>query len=394
MVVKFRSFLLSSVALAVFSHTSIASVEHDLAKNQSQALERGKAALDDGFIDSLINRNTEKINQEATSEESQLHLHEESNKPVSDRSPTNRYTILISDAMGDEALLQLFHSLEHRTDVSFVLRGLLPTEKTITSVGRRIVTLLKSEEWNNVPNVLIDPRPFRAVHAEYAPQILMYQNDELVLSATGLSNPNYLHEQFEAGKTGDLGKFGSTVKITERYIGDVIKERAKKLDKDKLIQDAKDRYWDNVTFLQLPEADSSQTRKFAPIVTVDEDIVAPDGTIVASKGDLFNTLTRVPFTHRLVIFDATDKAQMAFVKSLPETGLRTKYITTRFDRTLKWDAIKSVENELNAPVFKLNNTVVSAFDVRVIPSVVTADNDNDVFLINEYALDLNGEVQE
>lgn len=385
---KIRSFLLSSVALAMLSHTCIAGTEYDLANDQAQAIERGKALLNDDFLNSLIANSKEHSERGQASEEYQqfqadrLKQLPQNNKTVADTHI--RYAILISDSMGDEEIHNLMRDLNHRKDVSFVLRGLLPTEKTITDVGKRIHDLIRSGNYDNVPTVYLDPRPFRDVQAEYAPQILMYRGKELLLSATGLANPDYMQEQYEEGKTGDLGNFGATHKISERDIEDVIRERAAKLDKQKLIENAKNSYWDKVTFLQLPQAIETQTREFYPIITLNEDITTPDGQVVAYQGQQINSLTQMPFTLRLVIFDATDKDQMEFVKHLPDSPLQTRYITTRFDRTLKWDAIKKVENELNSPVWMLNTDIIDSFDVRKIPTIVTADNDRDVFLINEY----------
>ncbi|MEZ9922332.1 conjugal transfer protein TraW, partial [Vibrio breoganii] len=147
-----------------------------------------------------------------------------------------------------------------------------------------------------------------------------------------------------------------------------------------------DRYWESATFYQLPTAMQSRERVFTPIITLHEDIVMDDGTVLFAQGTQFNTLEQLPFTQRLVIFDATDKDQMAFVKSLPETPLRTTYVTTRFDRTLKWDAVKAVENELNAPVMQLNQDLITGFNLLAIPSVVTADNAQNHFVIQEVAV--------
>ena len=91
---------------------------------------------------------------------------------------------------------------------------------------------------------------------------------------------------------------------------------------------------------------------------------------------------------RLVIFDATDKKQLEYAKSLPPSHLRTKFITTRFDTSLKWDAIKSVESELNAPIFQLKSEIIQAFDLQSVPTIVTADNLRKVFIISEIGDDL------
>ncbi|EKA5635892.1 hypothetical protein OKZ62_001796 [Vibrio navarrensis] len=370
-----------AIAIALLSAASNANSfdAQAIVESKQQAMDAGKKALNENFIESLVNRTNQ----------TQMDLFQsaeiERQKVLQDNG--FRYIILISDSMGESELKNLFEAFAYREDVSFVIRGMLPTERTITDINMRIIKLIK--ELKITPSVLLDPRPFQEIGAEYAPQILMYKGNELLLSASGLTNPNYLKSEFDKGKRGDLGNFGEVVKISEKDLTEVIRERASKLDKEALIAQAKDRYWNNVQFVSLPEAKKTQVREFRPELYVNEDIVTPDGTVIAKAGSVHNALEKLPFTQRLVIFDATDAKQLAFVKQLPKSHLRTKFITTRFDRTLKWDAVKKVENELNAPVYKLQNELITAFDLQVVPSVVTADNLKHVFVIEETKLNRN-----
>jgi conjugal transfer pilus assembly protein TraW len=383
MVNRFVPTLLSSVVLATYSHICAANIEHDIASGYDQAVQFGQQRLPEGYLENLIKQN------QALSHSSLMPASEENQYSKVDEPIV--YKILISDAMGEREIKRLFRALSHREDVVFVLRGLLPTEKTITDVGRRIVNMLKETEVQ--VNVQLDPRPFNRVDAEYAPQILAFQGEQLLVSAKGLTNPNYIAEQLSQGKEGDLGSFGDTVKISERDITDVLRERVEKLDEKELIAGAKARYWDNVRFLELPKAQVTQERVFEPVITMNRDIVAPDGTVIAYQGQRANPLQHpMPFTMRLVIFDATDQAQIEFVKALPESRLRTKYITTKYDKKLKWDAVKHVERQLNAPVYQLNSDIINSFNLHVVPSVVTANNDEDYYLISEHYLPRHVEV--
>ncbi|HCG6133833.1 TrbC family F-type conjugative pilus assembly protein [Vibrio sp. 1733] len=366
--------LLSGTAFAD-SSAEYSSMPDSIVQSKQTALTQGQNALGDEYMNKLLRKN-EAIHS-ATFSTKVATEHQDSVEPQTDIY----YVILVSDAMGKRELKHLFKSLSHRNDVSFVVRGILPTEKTITDVGKRIIGLIK--DLPEVPNVNLDPRPFQNINAEYAPQILMYKGDSVVLSAAGLVNPNYLKTEFEKGKRGDLGNFGSMVKISERDLTEVLKERAALLDKETLIADAKDRFWDNVAFTALPNATETLVRSFVPEVVVREDMVTPNGDVIAFAGERINRLNTLPFTQRLVVFDPTDRKQMEFVQSLPESPLRTKFIATRFDRSLKWDAVKSVERQLNASVYQLKPELVTAFDLQVVPSIVTADHQRKVFVISE-----------
>lgn len=369
--------LTSLIALIPFSVN--AEVGQFIANSQQQAIAKGKAALDPSFLGKLTQDTVSVISEYGVSEE----FHDTAIEATMNNDIT--YKILISNAMGEQNIKALLRDLGHRSDVVFVVRGLLPEERTINDVGMRIINLVKG--FDPVPNVQLDPRPFQTVDAELAPQILMYKGDELLISATGLANPNYLKEQYEQGKSGNLGNFGAVVTISERDITEVIKERMNALDKDQLIADAKGRYWDNVQFFGLPNAIESKVREFEPVITVEEDMFTPDGQLIAFKGQRFNTLNTMPFTQRLVIFDATNPQQVEFVKSLPQSAKRTKYITTRFERSKKWDAVKYIENQLGESVYQLKPDIINAFSIQVVPSVIEADNLRKVFRIEEIQLD-------
>ncbi|WP_162891012.1 hypothetical protein [Vibrio halioticoli] len=346
---------------------AIASYEHS-DSNVARSIGKGKAMLEDGFLEHLL---LQKEGVVETTDKDPLYLTAE----------TLHHVILISDAMGLVELHQLFKKLEYRDDVSFAIRGLLPNEKTINDVGMRILHLL--DGFQNLPHVVLDPRPFAEVQAVSAPMILTYHGETLLASATGLANPVYMENKVLRGELGDLGNHGSVVTISERDLNEVMKERMANLDTDKIKKEAVERYWEHAVFYQLPNATYSQERIFTPLITLNEDIALDDGTVLFAQGQQFNTLEVMPFTQRLVIFDATNEDQMAFVKSLPQTDFKTTYVTTRFDRALKWDAVKAVENELNAPVMQLNQELITGFNLMVIPSVITADNTNKNFIIRE-----------
>lgn len=408
--------ILSTSLIVLSSHASMASIDYDIANDHANALSAGVNTLSPEYLNDLAQAQESLIMSDRAGEESQISVNtrrgaeqvspelinniiakqkeayksvevKQGQKPsVIEKSNAISYKILISDSMGKDRLQQLIQSFEHSKNVSFVIRGLLPTETTINDASKRIINLVVDLGLTDMPAVQLDPTPFQDVHATVVPQILMYKGNDLVLSAKGLVNPRYMKVQYEQGKKGDLGVLGDTTGISERDLTEILRERAAKLDGKKLANDAKARYWDNVAFLQLPNATETKQRVFVPLLTVDEDVLAPNGQLIAFKGQQINTLERMAFTQRLVIFDATDKAQLDFVKNLPETNLRTKYISTRFDRKLKWDAVKTIEKQLNSSVFMLNADVINAFNVQRLPSVITADNDRKVFLINEYQM--------
>lgn len=381
--VKLKPTLIAAILFA-HSHTSVANTHaaSSIAESQQQAIEQGRKALSSDFLGQLKSKA-----QSYQGAGNPLYADAiEAQALASKETLTNKveFKILISDAMGEEHLIQLIQSLKHRSDVSFYIQGILPEERTINDVGKRIMRIAAQIGSENIPPINLDPRPFEEVDAEYVPQILAYQNGKLIAQAQGLTNAGWMSEQISEGKRGDFGNFATGVKITERNITEVMKERASKLDKKQLIEEAKARYWKNVEFLHLPVAQEDAVRTFEPSVTANQDLITPDGKVVALAGTSINTLNVRPFTKRLVIYDATNPDEVEFVKGLPESSLATKFITTRFDRNLEWDAVKHAEQDIGARVDQLKPEIVRAFNVRVTPSVITANNKEKVFVIEEY----------
>jgi conjugal transfer pilus assembly protein TraW len=163
-------------------------------------------------------------------------------------------------------------------------------------------------------------------------------------------------------------------------------ERAKLLDFEKIKQEAKDNYFKNIVFYGLPRAQETVTRRFKPVVTVNEPILDAEGNEVIAIGVTHNMLKAMPFSKRVVVFDATDKEQMEWVLALPPSDKPTKYITTRFDSSRKSDGLKSIEEALGASVYLLNQDVIKMFDLRVSPTIASADNDTKEFVISEFEL--------
>ena len=367
-----RAVTLLAVILIALPVYALAGFESDIANNQQSAIAEGMEHLDPQFLKVLTGVDDSAPKSGFSEEPYQL--------GTSNSTDQITFKILVSDAMGRSDLIRIFDEFAYRDDVTFYIRGFLPQERTFNDIGMRIINLVR--DLDHPPRVNLDTRPFYEVEAQFVPQTLMYKGDELVMSASGIANPSYLTEQYESGKYGDLGILGSVVEINEIYVEDVIKERIAKLDKKQLIKDAKDNYWKNIQFLQLPLGESYSQREFTQLITSHEDITDGKGNYILS-GELYNSLDVMPFTLRLVVFDPTDEAQMEYVKNLPPTHLRTKYIATRFDRNLKWDAVKSVERELNAPVYQLKTDLINAFDLKVSPTLVTADNMRKVFILTE-----------
>ncbi len=71
---------------------------------------------------------------------------------------------------------------------------------------------------------------------------------------------------------------------------------------------------------ELPQAIKRRTHFVDPTLTVEEDIVTPDGVVIARRGQRVNPLEQVSWSGTWVFFDARVPAQLAEVRRLLAEG--------------------------------------------------------------------------
>jgi len=186
-----------------------------------------------------------------------------------------------------------------------------------------------------------------------------------------------------AGERGDLGVRGPVKAVTEPDLIAELQRRLAVLDLEKLREHALERYWQRVAFEDLPVAAEPRTREIDPTITAPRDVHTADGTLLVRAGETLNPLDRLPFTQRLVVFDASDERQMATAKRLGrEAGeLRVTYLATRLERRLGWQGLTSVEDTLDSPVYLLTPDVRARFALERVPAFVEARGNH--FLVAE-----------
>jgi len=296
------------------------------------------------------------------------------------RPATTRAEILVSWSMGAEALRALARDVAADGNAVLVFRGIGENER-LPDAAKRIHALIKGIE--PIPNVTIDPTRFRRVGATVVPTIAIYRDQTLVAKAAGISGLVYMRRRLASGATGDLGVLGPTQDITEADLITVMQNRLAQVDFGKAKQQAAVRYWDNMTYLTLPEATAPRTRRLDPTVVVTADIKDGNGRVVVPAGKVINPLTLSPFKQRLVVFDASRPQQVATAESLRQQYAkeRVTFIATALDRPAGWDGLQALQNRLRRPVYVLTPEVQSRFAIQRVPSLISSDGNQ--FVIEE-----------
>lgn len=302
------------------------------------------------------------------------------------RRPPGRMLLFVSFSIGDASLKAALASASRNQEVVLVFRGVKDPDHLATSV-MEIQALARG--YKPMPKVMLDPTLFQKHNVTQVPT-LVYLDDtgEKNLSmVTGLTGTDYLTDKIAVNDLGNHGNRGPVVPIAERDLIEVMKEKVAGIDWAKKKEEAAKRYWTNQQFIILPAAELPSTRELDPTIVLTDDIRDATGAVITAKGTRINPLSMVPFNQAMVIFDATDDHQVALVKerliALKKQFDRITLITTQFNRAHGWQSYTDITNTFDAPVFKLTPDVQSRWDIKAVPTVVTAKDT--VFVLEELA---------
>jgi len=284
-------------------------------------------------------------------------------------------TVLVSRSLGPAQLKEIFAFAADTPRVRVAFRGLAEDESLMDFV-RQVHRLLVGIE--PVPEVVLDPTPFAAAGMDVAPVLLARGPEGELARVAGLADPLWLRSRVLAGERGDLGVLGPVRPVTEPDLIGELQRRLAALDLDKLREQALERFWQRAGFEELPVATEPRSREVDPTITAPRDVHTADGTLLVRAGETLNPLDWLPFTQRLVVFDATDERQVETARRLGrEAGdLRVLYLATHLERSTGWEGLAAVEDTLDAPVYLLTPDVRERFALERIPAFVEARGRN------------------
>lgn len=270
--------------------------------------------------------------------------------------------------------------------IAVVFRG-IPDEMEVAQ-GVMFLQALASE-YSPVPTVVIDPTLFRDHKVTAVPTLIRMGDsaspEDVVGRVAGMSEPQWLDRQLAHGDRGDFGTRGPVSEIEERDMIEVMQERVANVDWAQKREEAAARFWRGQSFQWMPPATRPRVRKLDPRVRVFEDIIGPEGSVIAAAGTVINPLDSVPFNQALIVFNGTDPREMALVAerlpSLTQDVERIMFIATELDADEGWDAYQEVTDYFDAPVYLLTPDIKTRFELEFTPSVVTSDGS--YFIVNE-----------
>ena len=165
-----------------------------------------------------------------------------------------------------------------------------------------------------------------------------------------------------------------------------MQRRMTEFDWEKEKQHAMDNFWahqkDSVS---LPVAEKNTQRLIDTSIVSTQDIFHPDGRLIIKKGQKINPQTIMPMRHAYILFDATNKKQVEIAKKIGDEMLAKQkpvvYLFSRMNNEKGWDHYNQTTELMNAPIYKINKTIVDRFKIQALPSVV--EGQGDLILVRE-----------
>jgi conjugal transfer pilus assembly protein TraW len=277
--------------------------------------------------------------------------------------------IFVSFSLGESVLKGIFEEASGQEDVLLVFRGPKPGQK-LPGFFAELKALLK--DIDPLPNIVIDPTRFQKWEVTTVPEIVVEAQGRALLRVMGVTSLDWVKSRQNAGRQGDLGRFGEVYDIAEIDLLEAIKSRLATMDGPRMRQQAIARFWQKRPFEVLPEVREDRDRFIDLTVTAPRDLLAPNGNLIIRAGHAVNPLDQLAFGLCLIVFDATQPALVDTVRQLScrDKNARVLYLATQLSRENGWEGLKSLETMLDAPVYLLTPDVRQRFQLQQVPAVV------------------------
>ncbi|MCO4319948.1 TrbC family F-type conjugative pilus assembly protein [Aliidiomarina quisquiliarum] len=401
------AILLSMTAFIVDAQSQEQSNEEIAREIQRISEERARQLIESGMLDDIKppsrRENRHQENAEALSTQSMLDMSaamarygfateeqaaafvEPTEYGQSDNLNTlEQRQMYVSFAMGESNLRAAIQSAS-RQNAAVFFNGLKPGARTIDDMMAAVHQVIEGME--NIPNIRFNPYGFEYFNISKAPTIA-YSNDGVTTLAAGITGFEWI-EQRHGVESEHLGEHGPTVDVSERNLLDEIEERYNALDMEQKKEQAVAQFWHRQSFQDLPQSTENERWFIDPTVRVNQDITNPRGEVLAKAGTVVNPLRNAPMHNTYITFDATQEDQVAFVeKYLSENSFqgRVMLITSKINREEGWNHLQSLRDQFEREIYMLQKEMVTRFDIRALPTVITTDLERFVLRVEQFEL--------
>jgi conjugal transfer pilus assembly protein TraW len=283
-------------------------------------------------------------------------------------SPSVRPLILfVSSSMGESDLAVALAEAGADRHTRVVLRGVLPGERLGDAV-RRLAPLLRDHA--DRAAIEIDPSTFRKADVASVPTIYDPATGSMWRGSVSLAG---FRERLARRSERFSEQVGPQLAIVEPDLVAVMQAQAARLDFTGMQERAYRDFWGKVALLALPTHETGRERLVDPTVVLPAPLRDGDGRVLVAAGMRINTLQSFPWSHRLIVFDAGDPAQLAWAIQRAGEQRPTIFLASSVDRAAGWDGWQRLVTALGQPLYVLEQRFAERLQIASVPSVFTQE---------------------
>jgi len=284
-------------------------------------------------------------------------------------------TYFISYDMPTKVLNEILLMASLDPHASVIVRGMRPGMTNMLQMRQFTnaysLSLKGKNKLKKMPLIELDNVAFVKNDIAMVPTVI-YQKDGKKIRAEGLTSKRYLQEGIELGKS-NLGRVSEVYAIGEPDFFDQIRLITSAIDWEKKKQQAIKRYWRNYQYIDLPSAQIDSTHYIDPAITMQQNIRAVNGKLMAYQGQEVNILKRVDISLTLFIFDGTNEHQVSWVnRELYKQGKgEIILITTKLSKENGKEDLDKLTELFSMQVYVLKEDVKNRFALKQVPAVIS-----------------------
>lgn len=309
--------------------------------------------------------------------------------PVQASSAHHDITVLVSWAMGEPSLKETLYlaatcraKYPDITSIRVAFRGVNKDEKLgefVRKQKRFLSKLLEDEELVSFfPELVIDFQVFQD-HSPDGQVPMVVDNSEV---RPGFNNACVVIDGLLEESAG------STIIASEEDIKERMRRETMAIDWTNKKEQIQSRYYNNMQWAGLQKAIEYRERDIDMRVKVTADIRAPDGSLIAEKGQLLNPIGEAGFTPILLIADLRRPDEKEWLKSqLNGISGRSAIVILAGIPVQTAKYIGELEQELATPIYFLQSQLKERLMLEYTPSrVETSPAIPSNLRVTEYAL--------
>lgn len=168
----------------------------------------------------------------------------------------------------------------------------------------------------------------------------------------------------------NLGVYGEVFPVVEKDLRELLMGRLKEMETTGELAHYQEEMIHRVNEhlirpkpLNLSTTVKSKSFHVDPTVTVNQDLIGPNGLLIAKAGARLNPFEHISFSKTLIFFNADDKWQVTWVKTHYKDYSYVKFILTGGD-------VRQASELFGRVYFDLNGHLTERLHLQHVPSVV------------------------